>query len=63
MQKFPMTVEGEEALRSELQQLKTVDRPRVIAAIAEPVAPLPRKPSSERKRNFARRLPIGSLLH
>ncbi|MAD44404.1 MAG: transcription elongation factor GreA [Oceanospirillaceae bacterium] len=35
MQKFPMTVEGEEALRSELQQLKTVDRPRVIAAIAE----------------------------
>ena len=31
MQKFPMTVEGEEALRSELQQLKTVDRPRVIA--------------------------------
>jgi len=35
MQKFPMTVEGEKALRDELQRLKTVDRPRVIAAIAE----------------------------
>ena len=35
MQKFPMTVEGEAALRSELQQLKSTDRPRVIAAIAE----------------------------
>ena len=35
MQKFPMTLEGEQALRSELQQLKTVERPKVIAAIAE----------------------------
>jgi len=35
MQKFPMTVEGEKALRDELQRLKTVDRPKVIAAIAE----------------------------
>jgi len=35
MQKFPMTVEGEDALRKELQQLKSVDRPKVIAAIAE----------------------------
>lgn len=35
MQKFPMTVEGEAALREELQRLKTVDRPRVIASIAE----------------------------
>lgn len=35
MQKYPMTVEGEIALRDELQRLKTVDRPRVIAAIAE----------------------------
>ncbi|WP_221801155.1 transcription elongation factor GreA [Oceanobacter mangrovi] len=35
MQKFPMTVEGEKALRDELQRLKTVDRPTVIAAIAE----------------------------
>ncbi|UXD89436.1 transcription elongation factor GreA [Thalassolituus hydrocarboniclasticus] len=30
-----MTVEGEASLREELQRLKTVDRPRVIAAIAE----------------------------
>lgn len=35
MQKFPMTIEGEKALRTELQQLKTVERPKVIAAIAE----------------------------
>src|SRR5690554_1313806 len=35
MQKFPMTVEGEKALRDELQRLKSVDRPRVIASIAE----------------------------
>ena len=35
MQKYPMTVEGEASLREELQRLKTVDRPRVITAIAE----------------------------
>ncbi len=30
-----MTVSGEKALRAELDRLKTIDRPRVIAAIAE----------------------------
>lgn len=35
MQRIPMTVAGEKALREELQQLKTVERPRIIAAIAE----------------------------
>ncbi len=35
MQKYPMTVEGEQALRKELEQLKKVDRPRIVAAIAE----------------------------
>jgi len=35
MQKFPMTVEGEKALRDELLHLKTVERPTVIASIAE----------------------------
>jgi transcription elongation factor GreA len=30
-----MTVEGERALRDELNRLKSVDRPRIIAAIAE----------------------------
>lgn len=35
MQKFPMTLEGEQALRDELQRLKTVDRPTVIEAIAD----------------------------
>lgn len=32
---IPMTVEGEKALREELQRLKTVDRPRIVQAIAE----------------------------
>lgn len=35
MQKFPMTVEGAEVLRNEIHDLKTVQRPQVIAAIAE----------------------------
>lgn len=35
MQKFPMTVEGAEALRNEIHDLKTVQRPQIIAAIAE----------------------------
>jgi transcription elongation factor GreA len=33
--KFPLTVIGAEKLRQELHQLKTVERQRVIAAIAE----------------------------
>ena len=33
--RVPMTVEGEVALRSELERLKTKDRPAVVAAIAE----------------------------
>ena len=35
MQRFPMTKQGYDALMAELQQLKTVDRPRISAAIAE----------------------------
>ncbi len=35
MKKVPMTVMGANLLREELQRLKTVDRPRVIDAIAE----------------------------
>ncbi len=35
MDKAPMTLEGAERLREELHQLKTVDRPRISAAIAE----------------------------
>lgn len=35
MQRYPMTVEGEEALREELQTRKSKDRPRIAAAIAE----------------------------
>ena len=33
--KYPITLRGAELLRKELQRLKTVDRPAVIAAIAE----------------------------
>lgn len=35
MNKFPMTVTGEKKLREELLQLKKVERPRIIQAIAE----------------------------
>ena len=35
MQRIPMTVKGEKALRDELVQLKTVQRPTVIEAIAD----------------------------
>ncbi len=35
MTKTPLTVSGAEKLRDELQRLKTIDRPAVIAAIAE----------------------------
>ncbi len=33
--KVPITAKGAEQLRAELKRLKTVDRPRIIAAIAE----------------------------
>jgi len=33
--KIPMTKKGEQALRAELEKLKSEDRPRVIEAIAE----------------------------
>ena len=35
MQKIPLTVAGAEKLKAQLQQLKSVARPEVIAAIAE----------------------------
>ena len=35
MTKIPMTVAGEKALREELARLKSVERPRIIQAIAE----------------------------
>ncbi len=35
MSKTPLTVTGAEKLRQELHKLKTIDRPNVIAAIAE----------------------------
>ena len=35
MDKHPMTLKGAEKLRAELNELKTVKRPKVIAAIAE----------------------------
>src|SRR4026208_2361763 len=35
MKRMPMTLKGAEPLRVELKRLKTEDRPRIIAAIAE----------------------------
>ena len=35
MNKIPLTVQGAEKLKAELQHLKQVERPKVIAAIAE----------------------------
>ena len=35
IQRIPVTVAGEKQLIDELEQLKTVDRPRIIAAISE----------------------------
>ena len=35
MSKVPMTVSGERLLRDELDRLKRVERPRIVAAIAE----------------------------
>ena len=35
MSQIPMTVEGAAQLRAELQQLKTVERPRIVQSIAE----------------------------
>ncbi len=35
MEQTPMTPKGEELLRNELVRLKTVERPRIVAAIAE----------------------------
>lgn len=35
MQKFPMTLDGEKALRDELDRLRKVERPKIVKAIAE----------------------------
>ena len=35
MSKVPLTVAGAARLRDELQRLKTIERPKVVAAIAE----------------------------
>lgn len=35
MQKFPMTLDGEKALRDELDRLRRVERPKIVKAIAE----------------------------
>lgn len=35
MTKYPMTVEGELALREELERLKRIERPRIVQSIAE----------------------------
>ena len=39
MKKIPLTVNGAEQLKAELQKLKSVARPAIIEAIAEVQAP------------------------
>ncbi len=39
MSKLPITIKGSQKLRQQLQELKTVDRPRISKAIAEARAP------------------------
>jgi transcription elongation factor GreA len=38
MQKIPMTASGQKALRDEVTQLKSVERPRIVQAISEALA-------------------------
>jgi transcription elongation factor GreA len=38
MQRYPMTPEGKVALEKELQQLKTVDRPRITKRLLKHVS-------------------------
>jgi transcription elongation factor GreA len=38
MAKIPMTADGAEALRAEVSQLKSVERPRIVQAISEALA-------------------------
>lgn len=35
MERFPMTTQGHQALERELKQLKSVERPQIVSAIAE----------------------------
>ena len=35
MNRVPMTVQGEQTLRDELERLKKIDRPRITQAIAD----------------------------
>ena len=46
MDKFPLTKDGFVALEAELKHLKGVDRPNIIAAIAEAFA---RRPLGKRR--------------
>jgi len=64
MKKPPITVEGAEKLKVELQRLKSVDRPRIIQAIAEARAHVifPRMPSITPPRSN-RASPKGALLN
>ncbi len=38
MQKFPLTVAGANKLRAELEELKTVIRPRIIQPLPKPAS-------------------------
>ena len=60
MATIPITKRGAEKLKAELHRLKTVDRPAVIAAIAE--ARAQGTTTIESKTNFLGGGPVGAVL-
>ncbi len=67
MSKVPLTKRGAENLQAELQQLKTVDRPRIIKAIAEARAHGDLKENAEyhaaREQQSSQRTPRKKILN
>jgi len=61
MNKVPMTVLGEATLRTELDDLKKVQRPRIVAAIAEARAHGDLKENAEYHAARDRVLPRGAF--
>ena len=59
--KIPMTKKGEQALRAELEKLKSEERPRVIEAIAEARAHGDLKEHAEYKLSHANVIDVTTL--
>ena len=54
MRKVPMTVGGADKLRDELNDLKTVQRPKIVQAIADQDSGLAQKLAVEHVRRFTK---------